>query len=811
MTEAHDTGRLTARYGSPLYVYDLEPLGTGVGGLLATLPENATLFYSLKANPHPHVVGELRELGCCAEVSSGGELSDALAAGFRPEDCLYTGPGKTDAELRHAVELGVGTYSAESLTDLGRIGAAARQAGVAARCLLRVNATGTRGRGAISMTGRPSQFGFDLDEAETWAGAASAVDGVTVVGLHFFPLSNARDEDALIASFEESIATAAHLRDVHRLPVTVLDLGGGFAAPYARPGERPGYPRLRTALEASLDRHFPADRPSLAFETGRYLAGAAGRLVTTVTDVKRSKGTCYAVLNSGINHLGGMSGLRRMLPLSARPADCDAAEAETEVTLTGPLCAPSDVLGAAVRMPEPRVGDALVIPNVGAYGLSASLIAFLGRACPTEVVVRGGEFVSATQQVITRTTVGAGEEAAAGQTPAPRPAPAGKNPVELAASLVPGLRDGAGEADAEAEFPVESLRALRESGLMGLLVPEEYGGLGGGLRDLVEVSRTLAGGCLSTAMVFAMHCQQADALVRFGTESLRRRVLPRIAAGEVYLASITSERETGGHLLTSASPLEETAQGLRLSRDAPVVTGGAHADAYVVTMRDRPDAAAHEVTLVYVARGEATVEVTGGWNPLGMRATQSLAVQLDAVVTEEQIVGARGEFREVAVESFMPLAHIGWSACWLGAAHQSLRDLVALLRSPRRPGSADLSSDLLQERVARVRHPLELVAAYLDRVTDEVAAARLAGERVDSPAVQVHLNALKVAAAESTFEAADRCVQIAGLGSGYMKNAATPFERTLRDLRSAALNYANDRLLKANGLLTLADSSVRLL
>ncbi|MGY3678137.1 acyl-CoA dehydrogenase family protein [Streptomyces sp. TE33382] len=238
----------------------------------------------------------------------------------------------------------------------------------------------------------------------------------------------------------------------------------------------------------------------------------------------------------------------------------------------------------------------------------------------------------------------------------------------MAGDLVPTLREHAHEVDVRAEFPTASLRALRESGLMGLMVPSEYGGLNGTPQDLAEFSQVLAGGCLSTAMIFVMHCQQADALVRFARHELKERLLPRIADGSLYLASITSEEDKGGHLLTSAAPSRSVDGGLRVSRVAPVVTGGAHADGYLVTMRSGPEAPAHAVSLVYVDRRQADLEFHGDWDPMGMRGTHSVGLKLEAVVPPEQIVGTEGEFRAVALHSFMPLAHIGWSACWLGAA-----------------------------------------------------------------------------------------------------------------------------------------------
>ncbi|WP_214324767.1 acyl-CoA dehydrogenase family protein [Nonomuraea sediminis] len=386
-----------------------------------------------------------------------------------------------------------------------------------------------------------------------------------------------------------------------------------------------------------------------------------------------------------------------------------------------------------------------------------------------------------------------------------------RDAVTAAQAALPTLRSTAAEVDADARFPEESLAALRASGLMGLLVPRRYGGLGGTLDHLVEVAQILASGCLSTAMIFVMHCQQVDALVRFAQEELREQVLPRIAKGEIYLASITSEREKGGHLLTGAAPLQSIADGFLVKRDAPVVTGGAHADGYLVTMRSRPESPPSQVTLVLVDSQQAEIEFSGEWNSLGMRGTHSIGLTMRAIIPANQVIGEDGEFRHVAVESFMPLAHIGWAACWLGTATEALRQLIALLRSAKRPKSLDIGSDLLHERIARIRQHLELISAYLRLVTDEVVDHRSQNKGLDNTQIQIHLNVLKIAAAELAYEVSDRCVQVAGFGAGYLRNTTPPFERHLRDLRSAALNYSNDRLLKATGLLALRDASVGLI
>ncbi|HSX99710.1 MAG TPA: type III PLP-dependent enzyme, partial [Streptomyces sp.] len=339
--------RLVEEYGSPLYVYDLARVRSSLEDLRAALPHPCRIYYSLKANSHPGLVAELRRGGARAEVTSRGELAAALEAGHPAAQLMYSGPGKVPAELDEAIAAGMRTFSAESFGDLERIGAAADARGVVADCVLRINAAGAPGQGGLRMTGGPSQFGFDLDDLAEH-GARLLVRGVRIIGMHFFPLTNARDEDGLLAELAQSVRTAARLREELGIPLHLLDLGGGFAAPYATPGERPVYPKLRTALTAVLDEHLPGWRdgePVVAFESGRYLVGDSGRLVATVTDVKNSRGNTYAVLDTGINHLGGLSGLGRLLPLSAQPlrapggAADDAGDREpATVTLAGPLC-----------------------------------------------------------------------------------------------------------------------------------------------------------------------------------------------------------------------------------------------------------------------------------------------------------------------------------------------------------------------------------------------------------------------------------------------------------------------------------------
>jgi diaminopimelate decarboxylase len=404
---------LVARFGTPCYVYDLDLIDAARRDLFAALPADFDLFYAVKANPHPDVVAALRAgpgRRCRAEVSSERELAVALAAGYPAQECLYTGPGKTTAELTTAVRRGVRLFSAESPGDLRRIGAVAAAAATVADCLLRINALrtdepGPAGGTGIRMTGAPSQFGIDGETLPGLLPELSAVPGTRLVGAHFFAASNAPDEAGLLASLRHGIVAAARLHRDTGLPIRLLDIGGGFASPYAAPGDRPRYPALRGALTDALDAAFPrwrAGEPRVACESGRYLTAESGRLLCGVVNVKDSRGRRFVVLDAGINALGGMSGLGRLLPMSVRPAEAavpDPPPGSPAVgsTLVGSLCTPADVLGREVVLPAPREADVITIPFVGAYGLTASLVMFLGRPVPTEVVVRGDEVVSVSR------------------------------------------------------------------------------------------------------------------------------------------------------------------------------------------------------------------------------------------------------------------------------------------------------------------------------------------------------------------------------------------------------------------------------
>lgn len=379
------------------------------------------------------------------------------------------------------------------------------------------------------------------------------------------------------------------------------------------------------------------------------------------------------------------------------------------------------------------------------------------------------------------------------------------NLAELADAVAAVVAEHAGQADADAAFPVRALDELRATGLLGLLVPAEHGGLGGSVADVLTVSTRLGREDMSAAMIFAMHCQQVAAVVRHAGDRLRGELLPAIAQGKLYLASVTTEAGKGGHLLTAQAELRDDDGELVVDRFAPIVTGGAHADGFLVTMLGPNATSDSQVSLVYAARDQLEVTPSGEWQPLGMRASHSGALRLRGRVPGHQVVGEHGGFRDIVTRTFGPLAHLGWSACWLGTASGALSRVLGLLRDPSSRGSLNLGSELLLTRLARARQRLEVVNALLWRTEAVVAEA----DDLSRPRVQLLLNELKITAAEQCHAAVDELVDAVGLRHGYLRNSPTGLERALRDLRSAALNYSNDRLYLADGRLALLDPEVR--
>lgn len=397
---------IAQEYGTPCYVYDADVLAQRAGELLSALASSSRLrlFFSFKANPLPSVAAVLCQQGCEAELTSPGEIAAAQEAGFDLEKALYGGPGKGEAEYRHAIRAGIHYFSVESLPSLIHLRAAATAEDSEIKILLRVNPDSPP-KAKLAMTGVPSQFGFEeRDLLQNGKEIAAHIGSpLRVVGIHLYWGTQIADAETLLASFEKTASLARELAEEVGFSLEIVNFGGGFAWPYAKAGGGGDFSVLREGLAALRASAVTGDA-AWWFESGRYLTASSGTLLTRVMEQKVSKDERrFLILDTGIHHLGGMAGLGRiprfaidlLTPPSSAGAATDQGDAAITIDVVGQLCTPLDCLGKRIAMPEVVAGELLAIPNVGAYGVTASVTDFLSRPTPAEILHRQGKVLGA--------------------------------------------------------------------------------------------------------------------------------------------------------------------------------------------------------------------------------------------------------------------------------------------------------------------------------------------------------------------------------------------------------------------------------
>lgn len=394
---------LVHRFGSPIYVYDLDKIHQRVSELRDVLPRNSRILYSLKSNPLPSLVRETVKAGCIPEVCSSNELTVGIEAKGDIEHILYSGPGKNSEEIRFAIENGVKKFSAESWVDLERLNSVAGETKSKISILLRINPSAELKSG-LAMSGTASQFGFeenDLIEQSSRFGKLS--NNVSIDGFHVYFGTQIPNQESLFESFSAGIASIELLSSKLNIRPKIIDLGGGFPWHYAKEGAQVDLSNLKSSLTDLLSSRIHSTEAEVWFETGRYISASSGTLISTVMDIKKSKNsTQFVVLDSGINHLGGMSGVGRIprgyITLYENEKSVTSTDEHNSgdikrTSLVGPLCSPLDCLSRNINLSGLRIGDIVAIPNVGAYGLTASLTGFLTRPIPIEISTKGGEVV----------------------------------------------------------------------------------------------------------------------------------------------------------------------------------------------------------------------------------------------------------------------------------------------------------------------------------------------------------------------------------------------------------------------------------
>jgi diaminopimelate decarboxylase len=386
--EAVNLIELADAVGTPFYCYSTATLERHYRVFSdAFAYEEALVCYALKANSNQSVLRTLAKLGAGADVVSGGELKRALAAGIPPEKILFSGIGKTEAELRAALDADILCINIESEPELELLSRLATATGRTARISVRVNPDVDSGSHAKISTGKSeNKFGVPLARAREVYARAAKLPGIRVTGVDMHIGSQITDLVPLEAAFRLLADFVQTLRaDGHT--ITHVDFGGGLGIPYYLDQEAPPEPAAYAAVVKRVTHNLGC---TLIFEPGRMIVGNAGILVTRVIYVKHGEAKNFVIIDAAMNDLIRPTlyeAHHDILPIVAAVAGAPAIVAD----VVGPVCESGDYLALDRTLPEPKPGDLLAIMTAGAYGAVQSGT-YNTRALVPEVLVKGDRY-----------------------------------------------------------------------------------------------------------------------------------------------------------------------------------------------------------------------------------------------------------------------------------------------------------------------------------------------------------------------------------------------------------------------------------
>ncbi|MCO5120511.1 MAG: diaminopimelate decarboxylase [Burkholderiaceae bacterium] len=382
--EAVRLADIAERYGTPTFVYSASAIRNAYREFAkACAGRRVTICYALKANSNLAVVDLLAREGAGFDIVSAGELRRVLAVGGDPARVVFSGVGKSAAEMREALEAGVGCFNVESDSELERLSEVAQALGRRAAVSLRVNPdVDARTHPYISTGLRQNKFGIAHGRARATYRRAAGLPGIDVVGIDCHIGSQITE----IAPFLAAADRVADLVDELRadgIELRHIDLGGGLGVRY-RDEDPPSRQALMQAIFERLDSRFEAGRYEIMFEFGRALVGNAGLLLTRVEYIKDTGERRFAIVDAAMNDLIRPSlydAWHGVVPVRPR------AGATLPHDIVGPVCESGDWL-ARERMLCVEPGDLLAFESAGAYAMVMSSN-YNSRGRAAEVMVDG--------------------------------------------------------------------------------------------------------------------------------------------------------------------------------------------------------------------------------------------------------------------------------------------------------------------------------------------------------------------------------------------------------------------------------------
>ena len=374
--------------GTPFYCYSTATLERHYHVFADAFAGMKTLIcYAMKANSNQAVLTTLARLGSGADVVSGGELRRALAAGIPAGKIVFSGVGKTDAELSLALDSGILCLNVESEPELEALNAVAVSKGVRAPVSLRINPDVDAMTHAKIATGKSeNKFGIPWTHARAIYARAAALPGIEVAGIDMHigsQITDLKPYDAAFARLDQLVGTLR--ADGHR--IHHVDLGGGLGIPYDSRLTPPPAPADYAAI---VRRHVEKLKCRVVFEPGRMIVGNAGILVASVIFVKQGEAKRFIIADAAMNDL-----VRPTLYEAHHdilPVDQTLSQTLHEpADVVGPVCETGDYLALARDLPQFGRGDLMALMGAGAYG-AVQASTYNTRPLVPEVLVSGDEW-----------------------------------------------------------------------------------------------------------------------------------------------------------------------------------------------------------------------------------------------------------------------------------------------------------------------------------------------------------------------------------------------------------------------------------
>lgn len=356
----------TGSYKGPFFLYDLEMIRARYKELSNAFGD-VQVFYAMKANSDPAILNCLSQQGAGADVVSGGEIQRAIECGFHPSKIVYSGVGKTIAEIKTALDAGILQINVESLPELKRIALIARERGVQASVAIRLNPDVSIQTHPYIATGlRENKFGIELEQLSEVKDLLKKENSLKLVGVSLHLGSQMMDFDALELALQRLKPIFEQLKNEFRT-CKVFDFGGGLGIFYDKQDLKEESALLKRYSEV-VKKHFSGMDIQLQTEPGRWLVAHAGVLVTQVQYVKKTPYRNFIIVDSGMNHL-----LRPALYGAQHGVLSLKSMAEKMIAdVVGPICESSDFFAKSIEIGQVQEGDFIVIQDVGAYGASMS-------------------------------------------------------------------------------------------------------------------------------------------------------------------------------------------------------------------------------------------------------------------------------------------------------------------------------------------------------------------------------------------------------------------------------------------------------